>query len=551
MFKSIQIYALFCGLSIMLLGCSGGGSSSPIVAGPQTTLTGTVTFTSYTPTSANGLDYASPVTVLVRGAVVNVRNSSGQNIAVGNTDANGAFSLSVPQNATLTVVVKAALGSPTNPSTQVVDNTAGQALYAMSKAVAMGETPQAMTLHASGGWTGSSYTQARVAGPFAILDVVYKAEQLLRSVDAAVVIPDLRINWSVNNTTTGGNLAIGNIGTSHFNLSTGELYILGREDVDTDEYDVAVIGHEWAHFFESVLSRSDSIGGSHSSGDLLDVTVAFGEGFGTALGGIVNNNPEYIDTIGFAQDSVGVYTDLEADGVNDASTYLATSLLLDGHWSEFSIAEIVWDIFDNDSTDTDADGISLGFAPIYDVMTGGQVSTPAFTSIHSFLYHLKLNNPSSAADIETLANAENIYNSDEFHNAGSGGGGYLYYTSVPDNGTPVTIDMDGDALQTWTFTGTYNKFYNRMFFVVGPTTTGNSTLTINYSDVDDLYVSYPNTPSSQWSLADVSIPVNLSNGEKFVFAVGSIDASDNLNDADIPFTIGMAAPALMAPVGNN
>jgi hypothetical protein len=56
------------------------------------------------------------------------------------------------------------------------------------------------------------------------------------------------------------------------------MFLLGKEDVDTDEFDTHVVVHEWGHYFESAVSRSDSPGGNHALGDLLDARLAFGEG---------------------------------------------------------------------------------------------------------------------------------------------------------------------------------------------------------------------------------------------------------------------------------
>src|SRR5690606_40072898 len=48
------------------------------------------------------------------------------------------------------------------------------------------------------------------------------------------------------------------------------IYLLGAENVDTDEFDTHVILHEWAHYFEKALSRTDTIGGMHQYADYLD-----------------------------------------------------------------------------------------------------------------------------------------------------------------------------------------------------------------------------------------------------------------------------------------
>jgi hypothetical protein len=54
--------------------------------------------------------------------------------------------------------------------------------------------------------------------------------------------------------------AAGHIGTSHWNGSA--LYILGKADVDTDEFDDHVIVHEWGHYFESTLPSIEASAGS-------------------------------------------------------------------------------------------------------------------------------------------------------------------------------------------------------------------------------------------------------------------------------------------------
>ena len=81
--------------------------------------------------------------------------------------------------------------------------------------------------------------------------------------DAA--FPVMKFNWSVNNRAVSGNDSTGDIGTSSYK-GNGNVYILGDADSDTDEFDDHVVVHEWGHYFEDQMSRSDSIGGPHSGG---------------------------------------------------------------------------------------------------------------------------------------------------------------------------------------------------------------------------------------------------------------------------------------------
>ncbi len=68
------------------------------------------------------------------------------------------------------------------------------------------------------------------------------------------------------------------------------MVILGDAGVDTDEFDAHVIAHEWAHYFEDVMSRSNSEGGAHLLGESLDASLAFSEGFaeGEEVGPLVD-----------------------------------------------------------------------------------------------------------------------------------------------------------------------------------------------------------------------------------------------------------------------
>lgn len=91
----------------------------------------------------------------------------------------------------------------------------------------------------------------------------------------------LKVNWSVNNVPQSGDKARGLIRTSHFAPDDNQLYILGKDGVDTDEFDTHVIAHEWGHFYQANISRSDSTGGRHGPGDVLDPRLAFGEGWAT------------------------------------------------------------------------------------------------------------------------------------------------------------------------------------------------------------------------------------------------------------------------------
>ncbi len=246
-----------------------------------------------------GLDYTNPVVSPVRKAKVEALNGAGTILTSATTDTSGNYTLTVNSNTDVKIRVKAEM-----PDYQltVVDNTSSGALYSLDGSLtSSGTANSTRDLLATSGWNGTAYSSNadRKAAPFAILDSMYLSSKKIQDANPAATFVALPVNWSVNNVPSGGNKALGQISTSHY--SAGNLYILGKENTDTDEFDDHVMIHEWGHYFEDKFSRSDSIGGSHGDGDILDIRLAFGEAWGNALSGMVTDDPMYIDTTGNAQ----------------------------------------------------------------------------------------------------------------------------------------------------------------------------------------------------------------------------------------------------------
>jgi hypothetical protein len=160
------------------------------------------------------------------------------------------------------------------------------------------------------------------------------------------------------------------------------LYILGLEDSDTDEYDDHVVAHEFGHYLEDQLYRSDSIGGSHSLADLLDPRVAFGEGFGNAISGMTFNNPLYIDTAGVDQ----------ASGFS-VNVSLPPSAAYRGIYNEWSAQYFLWSLFSNRGAKYDR---------IHTVLESDHKVTPALTSLHSFAAYYRNRFGATAENLGTL-----------------------------------------------------------------------------------------------------------------------------------------------------
>lgn len=366
--------------ALLLVGCGGSDPEVDLV-----TIEGRVSYDFVPATTEVGLNYAGVVARAARGVQVVAVADDGQEIAVGRAGADGGFTLTVPARTSVRLRAKARLLQPpgAGPSWDfsIRDNTSAgftggnAALYAV-QGDAFGSGSDATLkrdLHAGSGWTGSSYGKPRAAAPFAILDQFYSAIEKMRAVDPQVSFPPMNAYWSINNRPAAGDLSQGEIGTSHWQSegSTPGLFILGNQDVDTDEYDTGVVVHEWGHYFESRLARSDSIGGPHTPSDALDMRLAFGEGWGNALAGMVRDDPNYIDTIGPEQSLLGLVMDLNV--IPDSVPR--------GWFNESSVQTLLYKVYR---------APELGFADLYRVMTGPQKNTPAFTSLFSFATYLRV-----------------------------------------------------------------------------------------------------------------------------------------------------------------
>jgi hypothetical protein len=252
--------------------------------------------------------------------------------------------------------------------------------------------------------------------------------KLIADVDPGADFAALDAYWSPDNTTTVGMgsddelIDSGQIGLSFY--WNNKLFLVGMDGEDTDEFDDHIIAHEWGHYFEDNFSRADSLGGGHTIGDLLDMRVAFSEGWATALAGMALDDPSYCDTLGAGnQSGFEINAENEFGGVS-------------GWFNEVSVMRLVYDLWDTD--DDGADNSSIGFGPIYDAMSGPQVVTAAFTSIFSFATELK--NSLNAQDntfVDALLTEQNIVSNIDIWGSTETNDG----PGTPDDVLPVYTDL--------------------------------------------------------------------------------------------------------------
>lgn len=474
---------LLAGVACVLgvVGCGGGGGGGGGGGPPPVgniTLSGRITFDRPSRNADQTHNFSATQRLPARGVSVEVLRSPGLTVlATATADANGNYTATFASTAfVLRARARLLRASPGSYDFEVRDNTASGAVYVLDSSVI---TPTSNTmsvdLNAGTGWTGAGFGGARSAAAFAILDVAWLAQDLVHQAEAGLDMPALDFFWSPLNRAENPpapcegqpDPATGRIGTSFFlavSFPAGGgcpavpagIYVLGDASGnlgdDPDEFDRSVIAHEFGHYYEFFLSRSDSMGGPHSLSSVLDFRVAMGEGWGNAFQGFVHNDSFYRDTFG-ASGANGFSFNMDR-----RSEPLTRSV---DYSSEACVAEVLWDLFDPaGAPDVVADNVGLGFAPIHAVMRNEVANTPALTAIWVPVSALKNRFPAQQADINVFLNDCQISGSDDFALGESGPGGDpfavpVYHSvnlGVPFNITSVNNFADSDV---------YYSSYNR------------------------------------------------------------------------------------------
>jgi hypothetical protein len=524
--------------AVLLSACGGGGGGGGGAPPPATvTISGRITFDRipFDTVRGNGLNPATVVNSPARQVTVQAIAATGQTVlATGTTDSSGNYSLSVPSNTSLFIRARAEMiktdAAPTWNFSVRNNTTAGtnDALYAIDGSPASsGAANSTRDLNAPTGFGTNSYTGERAAAPFAILDTVFRTKELVLTATPNAAFPELRLFWSPNNRPTVGRFCPddGDIGTSSYIVfANGELddcnkpnadgiYVLGdfaNGSGDTDEFDQSVIAHEFGHYVEDRFGRTDSIGGDHGGSETpLDLRVAFGEGWGNAFSAMSLGNPVYRDSQQGMQTEF--FLDLEADDdVNE------------GWFSEISVGEILWDLFD--ATNEAGDTVALGFQPLFAVMTGAQVTTDALTSIFTLTNGLRAAQPTQQAGINALLNGEKINGTDDFGTGEMNFGGVgtaqdllPIYRDIVRNDPPQTVcsrSPFGDASS--------NKLGNRVFLRFTNDVQRLVTITVNGAN------SGGGVPATD---PDIFV---LRRGALAAFGVGNTPGTETISQAPLP-----------------
>ena len=513
-------------------GSDGGGFATPPVT-PITSVTvsGTVSYEFVPPNAGcNGLDFGSTVTRPIRAATVELIDTN-TGLVIGTTvsDDTGNYSFrNVEMRKDVRLRVRAESKKSGSPGwdVEVRDNfiagasdldvpappaLGSRSLYALDGTqFSTGTANVSRNLTATTGWGVSSYTSARAAAPFAILDTIYSGMKFVLATDPTAVFPSLDVFWNVNNrAATPADIVAGDLPTTFYSLGDAQLFLLGDAATDTDEFDDHIILHEWGHYFEDMFARSDSPGGTHALGEHSDARLAFSEGWASALAAMALNEPVYCDT--------------RVPGTSSGSGYNAetSGFGTQGWFNEVSITTLLYDLWDTDNDGADTG--SLGFAPIYNTMLGPQLATEAFATVFSFAATLQLAlPPTEQAFLYAQLVAENIetIGLDKWGSTESNSGG------ASEDVIPVYTDMTADGTVT-------NICSNRQFDSHGD---GNKLseyryLRVNVPAQDKYDVSIRSTTATPATPdpndADQSDP------DMFVYHNGTLVAYGNLVDPNV------------------
>jgi hypothetical protein len=425
----------------------------------------------FSTTSPFGLNYAAPELQPSRGVMVRALNAATQaELASGFTNATGDYTLAVPANVNIQISVVARLGrEPTAPlpprwDVRVQDGVNGTPYSHVSATFnSSAGTPRnidiPLGIDAAGQATGT-----RASGPFAALDTIYEAMQLILEVEPQADFPALIVDWGTQNS-----------GTFFDGGTPQRIALLSNLASDTDEFDAHVVAHEFGHYIENNFSRADNIGGPHGVGDKLDIRVAFGEGFGYAFAAMVLDDPN-------ARDSFVNNGTLRSGGFNIEDNPPAANDPTGCWCSESSVWSVLYDLYDGGSESGDA--VALGFGPLWDVLTDEQRITPAFTSIFSFITALRAEQAGVAAAIDSLVSVQNIVTSGMTafgtteNNQPSGvasAATFPLYTTATIGGPSVVLRTANDA-------GTINKLGNHRYVRFDVASPRNVTITLTTSN---------------------------------------------------------------------
>ncbi len=324
----------------------------------------------------------------IRYAEVRVTNAAGEAVQCAETDEEGSFSFTLPQGdaSFLLTVNSRALNDFVKVSVLRSPETAQ--LFSLTATVVPSTDQNLGTLIAHGDRDGL------LGGAFNIYDQILEANIFLREqvgdcsdtyalCENFTTAPKAEVYWEPG--FNPGSYLAPNAGPISFYIpghgtpGLGRLFILGGvngdvNSTDTDHFDNSVIIHEYGHFLEDVLSRSDSPGGAHNGNSVIDPRLAWSEGFANFFQAAVLGEAAYIDTFGNIDGNTGFIfnVDLEEHPSSSGGGFDRPLNPGEGIFREMAISRFLWDLVD-DTPDETANGatddIKDGFPELWAAFT--------------------------------------------------------------------------------------------------------------------------------------------------------------------------------------
>jgi hypothetical protein len=395
------------------------------LSGP--TLSGKATFQARK-VSNNGLG-APGSAENIRYAEVQVFDSSGNRVQCGYTDANGNFSVSMPEESGSYEVRVSSRSRTSEVKVSVLQSPVTNEPHYISQQFTMsGSAVDVGTLNASA-------TGTLEGGAFNIYNQIVDANENLRTLTSDCstynceqidTLETVTLFWQKGVNPTSEYFGQSGAGLSFYLPCQGGLYILGGDEgnvdsVDTDHFDNSVILHEYAHFIEDNYSISDSPGGAHDGNTIIDPRLAWSEGFANFFQALVTGSAMYIDTTGNISGSTGF---LFRENIETSSTDLASENG-EGVFREFAITRSLWDSIDphpisgeGSNEGSSIDSVTVPFSLLWktfsDNSTGFASSSLSFRNYALFLGLWDTFSPSSVT-ISSLLTAEKMTSTEDHY----------------------------------------------------------------------------------------------------------------------------------------
>jgi hypothetical protein len=262
----------------------------------------------------------------VRGAIAAVEAVGGGQLAQGVTDESGEVSLMVPSAGVMQLQLSAQCRDG-GGQFRVVNRTFQQFSVVSASVTVNTDTTSDLIEVVAPYKNGNSRS---VGGAFNIFDVIHTSVQLTGQYVTITSAPMLTVVWEVGSTN----------GTYYSSGISPQIYLYGIT-TDTDEYDDAIIAHEFGHYVADHFSVDDSPGGSHALNVEYGLTLTWSEGFAHYLSSLVRDTPQHLDTYGDVD-----FLSFNLENVDISTESMSGISVPIGAANEMRVACALWDITD-------------------------------------------------------------------------------------------------------------------------------------------------------------------------------------------------------------